>query len=92
MKSPAIVFQPLQQQHKHHHEKSPKPVRTELRGGDRKAARKTHLGFCSLAGDAAGPLRLRWPSSLGGVADHGLSPAEGFSFFVRLFPAASSGW
>jgi hypothetical protein len=27
--------------------------------GDREAARKTHLGFRPLVGDAAGPLRLR---------------------------------
>jgi hypothetical protein len=48
--------------------------------GDREAARKTHLGFRPLVGDAAGPLRLRWSWGLGGVADHGLSLARGFLF------------
>jgi hypothetical protein len=53
---------------------------------------KPHLGFRSLAGDVAGPLRLRWPWGIGGVADHGLSPGEGFSFFVMLFSVSSLGW
>jgi hypothetical protein len=34
----------------------------------------------SLAGEVAGPLRLRWPWAL--EADHGPSPAGGFVFFV----------
>jgi hypothetical protein len=54
-------------------------------GGERKAARKTHLGFHPLVGDAVGPLRLRWPWGLGGVVDHRLSPAESFCFMLCCF-------
>jgi hypothetical protein len=42
---------------------------------------KAHIGFSPLAGDAVGPLRLRWPWGLGGVADHDPSLVGGFSFF-----------
>jgi hypothetical protein len=35
-----------------------------------------------LADDAAGPLHLRWPCDLRGVADHGPSLVGGFSFFL----------
>jgi hypothetical protein len=54
-------------------------------GSDRKAARKTHLVLCPLAGDAVSPLCLWWPWGLGGVADYGLSPAEGFRFLLGCF-------
>jgi hypothetical protein len=43
---------------------------------------KMLLGFRSLTGEVAGPLRLQWPWAL--EADYGRSLADGFTFYVSV--------